>query len=163
MDPTLLNVQTFQYICRCLKPALDKMDTNYHLSVLLQKRVAVAVWKLATKAEYRSVAHLFGVGISTACDCVKDFCSSVETILLPEVIQMPNAEKLKELSLYFEQRWGLPQCVGLLMAPTSLFWLPRNTTQNISIEKGDIPLSCRQLMMEKVYSGMFLQATRQFA
>lgn len=110
----LMSRETFQYICHCLKPALDKMDTNYRLSVPLQKGVAVAMWKLATNAEYRSVAHLFGVGISTACDCVKDFCSSVETILLPEVIQSPNAEKLNELFLYFKQRWGLTQCVGAI-------------------------------------------------
>ncbi|XP_016418989.1 putative nuclease HARBI1 [Sinocyclocheilus rhinocerous] len=90
------------------------MDTNYRVSVPLQKRVAIVLWKLATNSEYRSVSHLFGVGISTACDCVKDFCSSVENILLPEVITIPQAEKLKELSLNFEQRWGLPQCVGAI-------------------------------------------------
>lgn len=106
--------ETFQYICRRLKPALEKMDTNYRIAVPLQKRVAVALWKLATNAEYRSVSHLFGVGISTACDCLKEFCSSVEEILLPEIIQMPNAEKLKELALYFDQKWGLPQCVGAI-------------------------------------------------
>ncbi|XP_030621103.1 protein ANTAGONIST OF LIKE HETEROCHROMATIN PROTEIN 1 [Chanos chanos] len=106
--------ETFQYICRRLKPALEKMDTNYRVSVPLQKRVAVALWKLATNAEYRTVSHLFGVGISTACDCVKESCSSVEEILLPETIQMPNTEKLKEMALYFEHRWGLPQCVGAI-------------------------------------------------
>uniref|UniRef100_A0A672R782 DDE Tnp4 domain-containing protein n=1 Tax=Sinocyclocheilus grahami TaxID=75366 RepID=A0A672R782_SINGR len=92
----------------------NRIDDWWKIVVPETFQVAVAVWKLATNAEYRSVAHLFGVGITTACDCDKDFCSSVETILLPEFIHMPNAEKLKELSLYFEQRWGLPQCVGAI-------------------------------------------------
>ncbi|XP_051556508.1 uncharacterized protein LOC127442481 [Myxocyprinus asiaticus] len=107
-----MSKETFQYICRRVQPAMEKMDTRYRLSVPLQKRVAVALWKLATNAEYRTVAHLFGVGIATACDCVRDFCSSVLEILMPEVIQVPTAEKLNEMTLYFEQRWGLPQCVG---------------------------------------------------
>ncbi len=113
MDSKFQN-ETFDYICHRLKPALEKLDTNYRVSVPLQKRVAIALWKLATNSEYRSVSHLFGVGNSTACDCVKDFCSSVEYILLPEVITIPQTEKLKELSLNFEQRWGLPQCVGAI-------------------------------------------------
>ena len=109
-----MSKETFKYICCRLKPALERMDTNYRRSVPLEKRVALALWKLATNSEYRSIGHLFGVGLSTACDCVKEFCSSVEEILYPEVIQMPDAEKFKEMSLYFEERWGVPQCVGAI-------------------------------------------------
>ena len=39
---------TFQYVCRRLKPSLERMDTTYRLAVQLEKRVAVAIWKLAT-------------------------------------------------------------------------------------------------------------------
>uniref|UniRef100_A0A3Q3EJ22 DDE Tnp4 domain-containing protein n=1 Tax=Labrus bergylta TaxID=56723 RepID=A0A3Q3EJ22_9LABR len=87
--------ETFEY---------TKVDTNYRLSVpLKKKRVAVALWKRATNAEYRSIACLFGV------------------VLFPEVIKMPNAEKLKEMSQ------------GLLTAHIFQFQLHGNTTQNISI------------------------------
>lgn len=78
---------------------------------------------------YRNIAHQFVVAISTACDCVKEFCSSLEEIVLSEVIRMPKTEKRKELSQYFEQRWGLAQCLLLLMAPTFLFWHRWSSTQ----------------------------------
>ncbi|KAM9323465.1 uncharacterized protein KZ484_021555 [Pholidichthys leucotaenia] len=106
--------ETFQYVCGRLRTAMEKRDTNYRLSVPLEKRVAVALWKLATNAEYSRIAHQFGVGISTAFKCLKEFCSSVEEVLLPEFIQMPSAEKLREMALHFEQWWGLPQCVGAI-------------------------------------------------
>ncbi|XP_029967939.1 protein ANTAGONIST OF LIKE HETEROCHROMATIN PROTEIN 1-like [Salarias fasciatus] len=105
---------TFKYVCCRLKPALEKSDTNYRPSVPLDKRVAIAIWKLATNAEYRSAAQLFGVGVSTACSCLKAFCSAVEEILLPEVIRLPDTEQQRELALLFEQRFGLPHCVGAL-------------------------------------------------
>ncbi|KAK9979860.1 hypothetical protein ABG768_013268 [Culter alburnus] len=37
-----------------------------------------------------------------------------EKVLMPEVIKLPNSEKLKEMATYFERRWGLPQCVGAI-------------------------------------------------
>lgn len=107
-----MSKDTFYYLCGRLESVLGRKDTNFRRSVPLEKRVAISLFKLATNAEYRSVAHLFGVGISTACDCLKDFCSAIEEILLPEVIQFPGTEKLKVVSIDFEQRWGLPQCVG---------------------------------------------------
>lgn len=33
---------------------------------------------------------------------------------MAEVIQLPDREKLKEMATYFEQRWGLPRCVGAI-------------------------------------------------
>ncbi|XP_053186639.1 uncharacterized protein LOC128369588 [Scomber japonicus] len=109
-----MSKETFAYLCQRVQPALEKQDTNYRLCVPLQQRVAIAVWKLATNADYRSVAQLFGVSRSTACKCLKAFCSAVEDILWPEVIQFPNADTLHEMANYFENKWGLPQCVGTI-------------------------------------------------
>ncbi len=129
----------------------------------LQKRVAVAVWKLATNAEYRSVAHLFGVGISTACDCVKDFCSSVETILLPEVIQMPNAEKLKELSLYFEQRWGVTPMCGAIDGSHIPILAPQEYHTEYFNRKGWYSIVLQAVVDGKGLFWNVFAATRQFA
>ncbi len=79
-----------------------------------EKRVAIALWKLATGGEYRSVSHLFGVGLTTVFNCVKDFCNAVNKVLLPVHIKFPDARKLVEMASFFEQRWGVPQCVGAI-------------------------------------------------
>uniref|UniRef100_A0A668AUA2 DDE Tnp4 domain-containing protein n=1 Tax=Myripristis murdjan TaxID=586833 RepID=A0A668AUA2_9TELE len=109
-----MSKETFTYLCQRVQPAMEKQDVNYRLCVPLQQRVAIAVWKLATNADYWSIAHLFAVSLSTACKCLKAFCSAVEDILQPEAIQFPNADKLQEMANYFENRWGLPHCVGAI-------------------------------------------------
>ncbi|KAL2084547.1 hypothetical protein ACEWY4_020065 [Coilia grayii] len=106
--------ETFQYLCSRVQPVMEKQDTTFRLCVPLQQRVAIALWKLATNSDYRSIGHLFGVSRSTACKCLKDFCSAVEDVLMPEVIKTPVASTLREMADYFENRWGLPQCVGAI-------------------------------------------------
>ncbi|XP_077384014.1 uncharacterized protein LOC144022774 isoform X2 [Festucalex cinctus] len=105
---------TFEYLCYRLGPELEKSDTNYRLCVPLRKRVAVALWKLATNNEYRSISHLFGIGISTVCHCVHNFCTAVEKVLLAEVIRLPCKNKLEDMAAHFQTKWGLPQCVGAI-------------------------------------------------
>ena len=57
--------ESFQYICGEIRDVLEKKNTNYRLCVPVQKRVAIAIWKLSTGSEYRTISHLFGVGPST--------------------------------------------------------------------------------------------------
>ncbi|XP_030612228.1 protein ANTAGONIST OF LIKE HETEROCHROMATIN PROTEIN 1 [Archocentrus centrarchus] len=104
--------ESFDYICSRLSHALQRKNTNYRLCVPVRKRVAIAIWKLATNSEYRAVSHLFGVGISTVFNCVQDFCSAVIEVLLPEHITFPDTGKLVEMASYFSSHWGVPQCVG---------------------------------------------------
>nr|XP_033946564.1 protein ANTAGONIST OF LIKE HETEROCHROMATIN PROTEIN 1-like [Pseudochaenichthys georgianus] len=107
-----MSKQSFQYLCSRLGATLGRSDTNFRECVPVCKKIAIALWKLATNSEYRTISHLFGVGRSTVCCCVHEFCSSVVTLLLPEFMPWPNSEKLKEMALFFERRWGVPQCVG---------------------------------------------------
>ncbi|KAJ7986834.1 hypothetical protein DPEC_G00332520 [Dallia pectoralis] len=39
---------------------MKRRDTSFRKCVPLKKRVAIALWKLATGTEYRTVGHLFG-------------------------------------------------------------------------------------------------------
>ncbi|XP_061565182.1 uncharacterized protein LOC133419782 [Cololabis saira] len=78
------------------------------------QRVAIAIWKLATGSEYRTISHLFGVSLSTVFNCVQDFCNTVVKVLLPAHIKSPDADKLVELATFFHNRWRVPQCVGAI-------------------------------------------------
>lgn len=106
--------ESFSYICRRLSPVLQRKTTNYRLPMPVNKRIAIALWRLATNNEYRSVSHLFGVGVSTVCRCVQDFCYAVIKVLLPDHIKTPDARKLMEMATFFDNRWGAPQCVGAI-------------------------------------------------
>ncbi|XP_073488862.1 uncharacterized protein [Aquarana catesbeiana] len=109
-----MSEEIFSYLCAKLRPAMEKQNTNFIASLPVRKRVAIALWKLATNSEYRSIGHLFGVSKSPACQCVQDFCKAVCTLLAPEIVQSPDKENLKDMADYFENRWGLPQCVGAI-------------------------------------------------
>uniref|UniRef100_A0A8C9XNI3 Zgc:113227 n=1 Tax=Sander lucioperca TaxID=283035 RepID=A0A8C9XNI3_SANLU len=106
--------ESFEYICSHVKHAMGRRNTNYRLCVPIRKRVAIAIWKLATGGEYRTISHLFGVGLSTVFNCVQEFCNTVITVLLPVHIKFPDAEKLLEMATFFNNRWRVPQCVGAI-------------------------------------------------
>ncbi|XP_060776402.1 uncharacterized protein LOC132885894 [Neoarius graeffei] len=103
-----------EYISSRVRHVLGRRNTNYHLCVPNQKQVAIAIWKLATGGEYRTISHLFGVGVSTVFNCVQDFCNTVIKVLLPAHITCPDAERLAEMAALFQSHWRVPQCVGAI-------------------------------------------------
>ena len=58
---------TFLKLCHELRPYLEKESTNWKEPISVEKRVAVAIWRMATPCEYRTISLLFGIGRSTAC------------------------------------------------------------------------------------------------
>ncbi|XP_051987732.1 uncharacterized protein LOC127647504 [Xyrauchen texanus] len=106
--------ESFEYNCSQVKHAIGRRNTNYRLCVPIRMRVAIAIWKLATGGEYRTISHLFGVGLSTVFICVQEFCNTVIKVLLPIHIRFPDAEKLLEMATFFNNRWRVPQCVGAI-------------------------------------------------
>ncbi|XP_056102071.1 uncharacterized protein LOC130081126 [Rhinichthys klamathensis goyatoka] len=109
-----MSEETFLSLFAMVHPAMDKQDTNFRVCVPLKKRVAIALWKLATNSDYRSIGHLFAVSKTTVCRCVQEFCMAACTLLVTEQICFPDRQKLKEMAAYFENRLGLPQCVGAI-------------------------------------------------
>ncbi|CAH2285018.1 Hypothetical predicted protein [Pelobates cultripes] len=65
-----ISEETFSYLCARLRPVMEKKSTNFRVSLPVRKRVAIALWKLATNSEYRSISDLFGVSKSSVCRCV---------------------------------------------------------------------------------------------
>jgi len=99
-----MSEETYVYLCNKLRPAMEKQDTPFRVCIPFKKRVAIALWKLATGSEYRSIGHLFGVSKTTVCRCVQDFCAAAEMLLVPELIRSPDREKFAEMAAYTEQR-----------------------------------------------------------
>ncbi|XP_062867721.1 uncharacterized protein LOC134330491 [Trichomycterus rosablanca] len=109
-----MSEQTYLHLCNRLRPAMEKEDTQFRCCVPHRKRVAIALWKLGTNAEYRTISRLFGVGITTVWRCTKEFCIAVADVLQREVIAVPSAQGFAELAEEFERTWGVPQCVGTI-------------------------------------------------
>ena len=64
--------------------------------------------------DYRTIGHLFGVGLSTACVCVRDVCSVIVDLLAIRYIMIPSGQILQAVVDGFQSKWGFPQCVGAI-------------------------------------------------
>ncbi|XP_034082003.1 uncharacterized protein LOC117552543 isoform X2 [Gymnodraco acuticeps] len=80
VDNFRMSEETYTYLCNKLRPAMERQDTTFRECIPLKKRVAIALWKLATGSEYRSIGHLFGVSNTTVCRCVQDFCAAADFV-----------------------------------------------------------------------------------
>ena len=105
--------ETFKVLCNKLKPSLERrMVTRQPL--LVEQRIAVTLRRLGTNVEFRTISHLFAVGILTACVTVWDVCSAIVEKLAPRFITVPCGNELEAVVEGFLSRWGFPQCVGAI-------------------------------------------------
>ncbi|XP_063077058.1 uncharacterized protein LOC134467063 [Engraulis encrasicolus] len=110
-----MSEETFTCLCNKLRPSLEQGDTNFRACVPLRKRVAVALWKLATGSDNRTIGQLFGVSIPTVCRCVQEFVAAAVLHLITDQIAMfPDQDKLADIAADFNDQWGLPNCVGAI-------------------------------------------------
>ena len=99
---------TFHILCDSLHPKLTRQDTTYRQAVPVELRVAICLWRLATNLELRSLSHLFGVGLSSACMFTQQVVAAINDTLKPEYLHTPSAAEFEEIVKGFNNRWGFP-------------------------------------------------------
>ena len=102
---------TFQHLCSELSGCVQRSST-VRAAIPVEKRVATALWRLGTNVEYKTISHLFGVGVLTACVIVHDLCKSIVDVFLTKYIKIPTGNQAMEIVRGFEATWGFPQCFG---------------------------------------------------
>ena len=105
--------ETFLYLVSELQLDLRKKEF-LRCPVPVEQRIAIALWRLGTNVEYRTLSHLFGVGLSTVCCIVHQVCNAIVRILGPRYVRMPQGENLQVVVDGFFQRWQFPQCTGAI-------------------------------------------------
>ena len=104
---------TFNFLCIQLSCVLQRREVvRKPLSV--QEKVAITIWRLGTNVEYRSLAHLFGVDLSTVCVTVREVCTAIVNILFQRYIRIPTGEAAQTVVDGFFHTWGFPQCFGAI-------------------------------------------------
>ena len=71
-DDFRMSRQTFKSIVEVVRPRLQKQNTQLRNTIPIEKRVAVAIWRLATGT--------FGIGKSTAVSITHDFYKELSRI-----------------------------------------------------------------------------------
>ena len=105
---------TFTFICEKLHPYLHRQDTNMRKALSVKKRVAVALWRLATGSYFNTIGHLFGISEASASCICDEVCAVVASKLLKIFVRLPAGPELSEVINDFEERWGFPQCAGAI-------------------------------------------------
>ncbi|KAG6932912.1 hypothetical protein G0U57_020380, partial [Chelydra serpentina] len=101
---------TFLELCDLLSSALKCQDTQMRAALTIQKRVAIALWKLATPDSYRSVANQFGVGKSTVGVAVMQIANAIVKLLLSKVVTLGNVQVIIDGFAAM----GFPNCGGAI-------------------------------------------------
>jgi predicted DNA-binding protein YlxM (UPF0122 family) len=84
------------------------------LAITAKRRLALTLYYLASTAEYKTIANLFGVSRSFVCVCIREVCCAI-TKRLSKVITFPRRQDLRELIIDgYEQKWGFPMCAGAI-------------------------------------------------
>ena len=118
---------TFEYIAKQLRPHLEKRSPKGQpRTIHYKKRLAIVLWWLATPTEYRSLATLFGMGISTLCNLTREVCHAIKETLFHRCISLPSGHRLQETIDGFERRgfpqWWIPAGVQNTGMHPSKFW-----------------------------------------
>ena len=101
-----ISTQTFRFVCDLVRSHLARQDTNMRKGIPVEKRVAVALWRLATGNSYRSTGLVFGVGRCTAMNLKDEFCSAL--LMSSRNQRKQNKKKrCREKNLYLIKFWRL--------------------------------------------------------
>ena len=109
-----ISKDTFDSVCPTDPTHLQCQDTHLWKAVSVKKRVAITLWVLASSAEHRTVSHLFGVGRSMVCEIVNETCQAIVDNLLLQYIRFPSLDQQQQYIENFENKWGVPQCIGAI-------------------------------------------------
>ena len=111
-----LQTETFEYIVNLLRPSIEKQNAFWREAITVEKRIAVAIWRLSTGNLYRATSKVFGIGLSTACKLLDEFYSAVFH-LAPQFISFPKngretAREIQKFRVFTECL--IPQVVGAI-------------------------------------------------
>ena len=67
---------TFHFLCTQLCSSLQRRDV-VRCPLSVEERITITLWRLGTNIACRSIAHLFGVGLSTVCVVIYEVCASI--------------------------------------------------------------------------------------
>ena len=149
---------TLDWLCMRLRPYLDNNSPFQH-TLTIQHRVAIAVYTLASAANYRTIGNLFGVGKSTVGEVFMFVCKLIDTHLFKEFVRFPVGERLDEVVNGFHGRHGFPQCIGAIDGTHIPVTPPRLHQEDYRNRKGWFSLN-NQCVVD--HQGLFLDVFAGF-
>ena len=109
-----INKETFNNLCEILRPELSNQNTQLRNAVDLEKRVAIAIRRLAKGDSFTSLSMQFGVGSSTCHAICQEFEATLCNIR-GRYIKFPyTRNEAQRIINDFQELNGIPQIVGIV-------------------------------------------------
>lgn len=105
---------TFRYIVESCRSNLQHVDIVMTEAISVEKRVAVALYRLCSTAEDRTISELFSLGRSTVNKIYKEFCAAVLQNLEEAWLKMPASADIEDHMRESHAMTEFPQGVGAL-------------------------------------------------
>ncbi|XP_074856111.1 uncharacterized protein LOC142015995 [Carettochelys insculpta] len=84
--------QTFLELCQWLTPTMRHLDTRMRRALPVERRVAIAIWKLAAPDSFRSMGHQFGVEKVTVGAVIMEVVCALNAVRLQRVIRLGDLD-----------------------------------------------------------------------
>ena len=68
-----LKVEIFQFVVNLVKSDIGGRKKFWGNAIAVEKRAAVAIWRLSTGNSFRTVSKVFGIGLSTSFEICIEF------------------------------------------------------------------------------------------
>ena len=95
---------TFDYICGMVSLDIQRQNTRFRQAIPVQKRAAIALWRLGSGNSYRSTAITFGIGKSSAIKICHSFREAMNR-RKNDFISLPaHEDDVKETRSKFEEK-----------------------------------------------------------
>ncbi|XP_026225062.1 protein ANTAGONIST OF LIKE HETEROCHROMATIN PROTEIN 1-like [Anabas testudineus] len=128
---------SFNLLCDTLRPWLTHQNTQYRQAVPVEVRTAICIWRLATNLEFRSISHLFGVGLSTCCTITQEVVTAINVVMKPQYIKRPSLTEFRQIVQGFRDRWRFPQVAGAIDGTHIKIRAPPDNSSCYYNRKGD--------------------------
>ena len=72
-----MNSLNFEKLVDLVRQRLEKHDTQLRTAIPIERRAAVALWRLSTGNSFHTVSKTFAIGKSTAVTITRDVCAEI--------------------------------------------------------------------------------------
>ncbi|XP_077182267.1 M-phase inducer phosphatase 3 isoform X4 [Paroedura picta] len=143
---------TFFELVEALRGRMERQVTGMRRPVPVEKRVAAALWYLATPQYFWTVAQQFGLRVTTVGDILKEFCLAMEAELFSKVVCLRDH---LGASMDGFARLGFPHCFAAVDGSHIPIRAPGGSIK----EYGNRKDFCSVLLQGTVdFSGRFIDA-----
>jgi hypothetical protein len=105
---------TFLRLVEMVRPEICKRNTVFRDAIPPEKRVAIALWRLAGGASFRTIATHFDVGKSSCVTITKEFCKALNRFVGNYIKFPTNRDETARAIALFQDECKIPQAVGAI-------------------------------------------------